>query len=161
MSHPGDLLLAPPSVVALGAIAINDHVLKARFGGVVTGKLSDVAGVFVFPLLILSVLECGRWLVRRSGWASRPGEVLGAVTVTAVGFAAVKLSPAVAGAYGATIGALRWVVGAAVAAVVGSDVSYRSIEVIVDPTDLVVLPVLVASAAVALARRRVPVPQSS
>ena len=62
MNRPGDLLLNPWALVSVAVILINDHVLKGAFGNTMTGKLSDVAGVFLLPLLLLSVLE----VLRRS-----------------------------------------------------------------------------------------------
>jgi hypothetical protein len=39
-------------VIALITLALNDHFLKAAFGNFITGKLSDVAGMVVLPLLL-------------------------------------------------------------------------------------------------------------
>ena len=64
MSHPwgrpGDLLRHPVALIALAAWLLNDHVLKSAFGNEWTGKLSDGAGLIVFPLLLLSVCT---WLI--------------------------------------------------------------------------------------------------
>lgn len=40
---PGDGLLHPLALLAIGILIVNDHALKAAWPGVVTGKLSDVA----------------------------------------------------------------------------------------------------------------------
>ncbi|MGI9603088.1 MAG: hypothetical protein ACR2QE_14470 [Acidimicrobiales bacterium] len=58
-------VLAHPLVIALVvAWALNDHVLKATFGGPVTGKVSDVAGLVVFPLLVGTLWPGARpWVV--------------------------------------------------------------------------------------------------
>lgn len=72
-------LAHPVAVVSVVVLAVNDHWAKAAYPGVVTGKVSDIAGVVVAALL-LSVL-----LGRRLG-----------LTSTAVGFAALKLVPGVA-----------------------------------------------------------------
>jgi len=66
-------------VAAVVVLAVNDHVLKGRGPGWLTGRLSDVAGVFVAAVL--------------AGVLLRPR--LGAV-VAAAGFAAVKVSPVAA-----------------------------------------------------------------
>ena len=42
----------PLSVAALVLLALNDHVLKQAWPGFVTGKLSDVAGLVVAPLVL-------------------------------------------------------------------------------------------------------------
>ncbi len=82
MNRPGDLLLNPWALVSVAVILINDHVLKGAFGNTMTGKLSDVAGVFLLPLLLLSVLEVLRrslvgraaiaWSIAVTGIASPP-----------------------------------------------------------------------------------------
>ena len=73
--------------VALFVLVLNDHVLKGSgtLPAVVTGKLSDFAGLIVAPLLLCAVLS-----VRTDRGR---GAALGFV---ALGFAAVKLSPACA-----------------------------------------------------------------
>ena len=53
LAHPG-------SVLALVLLVLNDHVLKEAWPGVVTGKLSDVAGLVVAPLLLAVVLAVVR-----------------------------------------------------------------------------------------------------
>ncbi len=84
MNRPGDLLLNPWALVSVAVILINDHVLKGgAFGNTMTGKLSDVAGVFLLPpLLLISVLEVLRrslvgraaiaWSIAVTGIASPP-----------------------------------------------------------------------------------------
>ncbi|WP_051366867.1 hypothetical protein [Hamadaea tsunoensis] len=47
----------PATLLALGLLILNDHVLKARFPGPVTGKLSDVAGLIVAPALLAAVFR--------------------------------------------------------------------------------------------------------
>jgi hypothetical protein len=45
----------PVALGALGLLLLNDHVLKARYPGAVTGKVSDVAGPVVLAALLGSV----------------------------------------------------------------------------------------------------------
>lgn len=47
----------PMTISMLALWAVNDHILKAQFGNVWTGKLSDVAGLVVFPLFLLGLYE--------------------------------------------------------------------------------------------------------
>lgn len=54
-AHALRVLAAPVPVLSLVVLVLNDHVLKQAWPGLVTGKLSDVAGLVVAPLL-LSVL---------------------------------------------------------------------------------------------------------
>lgn len=48
-------LLRPGFIIGLVVLVINDHILKTTFPGFITGKLSDVAGLFIFPLFILAL----------------------------------------------------------------------------------------------------------
>ncbi|NAS23508.1 hypothetical protein GT755_17630 [Herbidospora sp. NEAU-GS84] len=66
----------PLTVLALVVLVVNDHLLKHTWPGVVTGKLSDVAGLILLP----AVLD----LVLRRPWLS--------IAVTGVGFTLVKAS---------------------------------------------------------------------
>lgn len=54
------LLTRPAFVIAVVVLLLNDHVFKSAFGGWWTGKLSDFAGLFAFPLL-----WCAIWPRRR------------------------------------------------------------------------------------------------
>ena len=112
-------LVHPVTLVAVVLLAVNDHVFKARYPGLLTGKLSDAAGLMVAPpLLALALMP---FLPRRSA------KVLActAVTVTGAGFCAVKLSPT----------------GAAVTSAVWSNLTGPSM-ILADQTDLAVLPAL-------------------
>jgi hypothetical protein len=104
---PGDLLIRPLAVVALVVLIVNDHVLKQRWPGLLSGKLSDLAGLVFLPLLIISVYELARAATRRP-WCLGDRGVLAVAATVAIGFAATKLSPAVAGGYGDMLGWLRW-----------------------------------------------------
>ncbi len=71
-------------------MALNDHVLKYRFPGTLTGKLSDCAGMFYFPIFLaaLVVLFSGKELSR--------GLTLATIAVADFLLVAVKTLPAVA-----------------------------------------------------------------
>src|SRR5574341_981347 len=73
----------PVTVLAIGVMAVNDHVLKAVAPGLVTGKLSDVAGLVVAPPLLAGLLAVVAPPVLR-----RAGERVAAVAmaVTGLGF---------------------------------------------------------------------------
>ncbi|MFI6102013.1 hypothetical protein ACIA8G_41225 [Lentzea sp. NPDC051213] len=109
----------PLTVGATAVLLLNDHVFKQAWPGLVTGKLSDVAGLVVAPP-VLGLLS-GLFLAGRIGAAA-------AVLLTGAGFALVKLTPA----------------GAEVASAAWSVVNGPS-AVLADPTDLVALPALGAA----------------
>lgn len=109
----------PLPVVAVIVLALNDHVLKRAhvLPGWLTGKLSDVAGLFFFPVLLFALSAAllgkprGR-IVRASILA----------LATAVAFAFIKVVPAANALANRIIG-----------------------DVTLDPSDLVALPFAVAS----------------
>lgn len=107
-------VLAHPVSVALLAIwAVNDHVWKDEFGSWWTGKLSDLAGMVVFPLLIAVAIN---------RWTRRPMEL--AIAFTASFFTAINVfAPADV--------ATEWLLSLIV-----------NSRLTMDPTDLVVLPAL-------------------
>jgi hypothetical protein len=91
---PGDVILHPAVIFAVLALALNDHVAKTLWPGVITGKLSDVAGLVFFPLLLVSLCEIGLAAVHRPSIPSRH-VLVAAVTATAIAFSAMKaVSPA-------------------------------------------------------------------
>lgn len=108
-------LASPMFVGALVVLALNDHVLKRAWPSVVTGKLSDVAGLVVAPVLLGLVLVLLRV----------PRAPMVAVVATGVGFAWVKATQ-----LGADMASAAWT------QLWGPSVVLR------DPTDLLALPAL-------------------
>lgn len=55
----------PVALAAVAVLAANDHLLKGSglLPGALTGKLSDVAGLFFFPLLLSAAIRGGRLLL--------------------------------------------------------------------------------------------------
>jgi hypothetical protein len=150
---PGELMLHPAMVLAVGVLALNDHWLKTHFGtepgaGVVTGKLSDVAGLAFFPALLVSVVEVARWALRRDrgGWACGRRELAVAMAVTAAGFAAVQTVPVAAAGYEAVLAVLRWC-PAGVAAGLGGEPwpSIPQVGHVMDASDILCVPAVLAS----------------
>ncbi len=132
------LLVAPAPLLAIAALLINDHVLKGLATGDaatwLTGKLSDVAGLVYFPLLLLALLEPAFGPLRGRR------HVRVAAIVTGLGFAAVKLWPIATAAYGITWGAMQWVALASIAAAIGDDAPHLlPVACVADPTDLLAL----------------------
>lgn len=61
------LLLGAPFVLSVGLLLVNDAVLKPVLHDWLTGKLSDFAGLFVFPVLVVAV---SGWRARTVCWAT-------------------------------------------------------------------------------------------
>ena len=75
-------LLHPVAVIALIVLVANDHVWKYSHPGWLTGKLSDVAGLIVFPLVLSAALRLVSSSERLLG---------GCVAATMIVFTLVKL----------------------------------------------------------------------
>ncbi|GAA3000659.1 hypothetical protein [Streptosporangium longisporum] len=138
MEHPSGPVLAwsghPATVVATVVLPVNDHVLKALWPGLLTGKLSDVAGLLVAPpvltlalvlmsMPVLALLRAGSLLPALTRVAAPVATV-----VTGAGFTAVKVTQE----------------GAEFASRVWSTVAIPS-RMLADPTDLLALPALGAA----------------
>jgi hypothetical protein len=94
--EPARALLHPAWLGAFALLVINDHLLKATLSAPwLTGKLSDVAGLLVAPVLLAALLRVGRLR----------GVAMSAVCVGAV-FAAINLSPAAAEVWDGLMGAV-------------------------------------------------------
>ncbi len=140
---PGDALLHPVPIAAIALLVINDHVLKAAFPGALTGKLSDVAGMAFFPLLLVSAVEVIAAAARRWRGPSH-GLLVAAVVSTGLVFAFAKAVPAGNAAYETGLGLLQWPFRVAAAALASQPLPRPApVEAATDPTDLVALPALV------------------
>jgi hypothetical protein len=49
-----DYLIHPVPIAAVIVTGLNDHYFKYKFPGWITGKLSDICGVFYFPLFLIA-----------------------------------------------------------------------------------------------------------
>ncbi len=136
-AFPGDGLLHPVAWGALALLLLNDHWAKAAWPGFVTGKLSDVAGLVMFPLALQAAWE---WLTGRV--SSR--RLLGAVVlVTLVGFTLVEATAFGDAAFRWTLGALQWPLAAGRAVAGGLAVPpVREVRHVADVEDLLALPAL-------------------
>ncbi len=145
----GGALLHPAALAAVAVLLVNDHVLKRTWPGVVSGKLSDAAGMVFFPLLLL-----GLWQLLQKVLGAPPRVTLRAVVVCALVtgsvFAATKLSVGAGSAFAWALGAVQWpfrVLAATRPNVVVAPVAHT-----VDPSDLLMLPFL--AVAIAIGRPR-------
>jgi hypothetical protein len=98
---PASELLAPLPLAAVAMLATNDWVLKrSSLPGWLTGKLSDVAGIFVFPLIVTAVVDllllgCARArLLPTMDFTLRRWKLAAAIAATAIGFCVLKAWPA-------------------------------------------------------------------
>jgi hypothetical protein len=118
----------------------NDRWLKGRGPSWLTGKLSDVVGLYLFPLVLVAVAELVCRVVRRPP-IDRSRSLGVAAVATVVVFAAVKLSPHAGDVFQTTFGWIRWPLSAAESWITGDRFSARAhVELVRDPTDLVTLP---------------------
>ncbi|MGB0589767.1 MAG: hypothetical protein ACPGU1_08825 [Myxococcota bacterium] len=122
MHRPERALLHPLWLIALTLLVVNDHVLKGAglVPAALTGKLSDVVGMLVAPVLLAAILRL----------SSRRALML-AHLATGVIFAAINLSPSAARGFEAMTAwtPFPW-------------------AIVVDPTDLLALPALAVSWAI-------------
>lgn len=151
---PGDLLLGVVPLTAIAILLLNDHVLKAAWPGVLTGKLSDAAGLVFFPFLLVGIWQL---VGRRLGLPGAGGFTAAVVAIGATGavFALVKTTPLAGDVYRYGLGLIQWPLGALVAAISGGPIPALGMPValVADPSDLVTLPALAIPLAIAIVSR--------
>jgi hypothetical protein len=118
-------LLHPLAVASIVVLLVNDNILKAVYPGWLTGKLSDVAGLVCFPLLLALVVPMRL-----------------AVAATGVAFAAIKLWEPATAAGEWVMGAVRWPLDAVTTL---SLPALARVDIVRDPTDLLAMPSLAAA----------------
>lgn len=140
-------------VVAIVVLAVNDHWAKQRWPGLITGKLSDVAGLAFFPLFLQAGWELFASLLGPVAPSFRVAR--NAAILTALVFCAVKLFEPASLAYEAGLGLIQWPLDVGLAWLAGLGTPpVRTVSLTRDPTDLLALPALAVS--LVLARRRAP-----
>jgi hypothetical protein len=140
---PGGTLLHPAFLLALFVLLLNDHVLKRVCPGVLTGKLSDFAGVLLLPIFLHAVLELGSGRVLRKPLDTRSGDsmLVGCVVVSLFAFALPEVWKPAELAYRYGLGALRWPFQALFAFASGdAQHGLRPVRATADVTDLLALP---------------------
>ncbi|MFN8040964.1 MAG: hypothetical protein U0Q07_17240 [Acidimicrobiales bacterium] len=136
--------------MALAVVIVNDRVLKAAHPSVVTGKLSDLAGLVYFPLFVVATAEALRRLRGRNGWEHTWRAVALVAVFTGAVFVAIKCWPLAAAAYAPTVGALVWPAQAVGSLIGGGGLPpLAPAPLVMDPSDLVALPMLVVPVLVA------------
>jgi hypothetical protein len=132
-------LVNPVSLVAVATLLLNDHLLKYLSPSWLTGKLSDVAGLYFAPYVCLAALLT----LLSFGRARWPSEWIAVAVYGAIGiaFAMLKTSTAAADSFVAVLFALTG----------------QHLSLVVDPSDLIALVSLPASYLLwARERRRAP-----
>jgi hypothetical protein len=133
----------PVTLAAVVLLLANDWVLKPRLGhapaaGLVTGKLSDLAGLVFAPVVLSAAVGLVLHAAARLGARVDPSlsrrRLIGCVVATGAVFAAVKLDPAAARALAALISGIPGLSG-----ISGLG---RSAAIVADRTDLLCLPAL-------------------
>ncbi|WP_141734223.1 hypothetical protein [Oligoflexus tunisiensis] len=85
----------PLVLIAVLLVAFNDHYLKqSDLAGLVTGKLSDFAGLFFFPFLLIDAIS-----LIRPRWQQSEAVFLGCAGFTCLAFATLKTSATVVALY--------------------------------------------------------------
>lgn len=120
----------PAALTAAAVLAANDWLLKPRLGpGLITGKLSDLAGLIVAPVALSAAIGLALHLAARLGAAVDPSlsrrRLIACAAATGAVFAAVKIDPAAGHALAALISRLG-----------------RPAAIVADRTDLACLPAL-------------------
>jgi photosystem II stability/assembly factor-like uncharacterized protein len=125
LAHALACLVDPPTLGAIGLLLLNDHILKAAFPSWLTGKLSDLAGLYFFSFLVLAALGLLELaLPPRSRSPSRAWGI--AMALSALWFLGLKATPA----------------SNALAVAVLDALLGGSRRVVADPTDLIALAML-------------------
>jgi hypothetical protein len=149
-----DALLHPVTLAALGLLLLNDHVLKAAWPGPISGKLSDLAGLAFFPILLVSGWELA--LESKGRWRGPSAQTLAlAVVVSTVGFILIKTVPSAAEAFGWILGLAQWLLTVPIRTLAGLPVlPVVPTIVVADPTDLAALPAVMIAIWVGASRLR-------
>jgi len=141
--------LHPLVIIALLLWLVNDHLLKEVYPGWWTGKLSDIAGLAVFPLIPYAAADL--WRERRGLPPPAATTLLAWIAVTGLAMVAIKTFGPAAGAYRWGLGAVQWPLRVLRS---WSLVGLRPVHLTQDPTDLLALPALLVPWCVARAPSR-------
>jgi hypothetical protein len=135
-------LLHPVPILGILLLLLNDHVLKEAFPGLVTGKLSDFAGLAFFPLLLQAGWE---YVASKLGRYTGPDRrlLIGCAAATGLYFSGVQLLEPVTDSYRWALGALQWPFLSLGGLLAGRPpAGVHPVQVWPDPWDLVALPAL-------------------
>ncbi len=138
----GHYLTHPLALAMLGLWIVNDHVLKAAVHNGVTGKLSDVASLAFFPLLLLAAFEALSPQAASKA-STRRWALVAAVTITGAVMIVINTTHFGADAYRVGLAAAQWpLLASAGLARGGALPELHRVALTMDPTDLWTLPAL-------------------
>lgn len=147
---PGALLLHPVVLAGIACFVVNDHVLKPAHPGWLTGKLSDIAGLIFFPVLIAAVAELASPAARQHAGAI----LILAVAVTGLTYVAMLLVPIGGDGYRWSIGIVQWPFRIAAAIAASAPLpAIAPVRFAADSTDLITLPALLVPLVLAIRGR--------
>ena len=152
-ARPGELLVHPIPVLAVAVLVVNDHILKSVAPSLLTGKLSDVAGLLFFPLLLVSIVELAAVALGRTP-PDRRRQVICSIITTGLVFFLVKATVAGSSTLGWSVGVAQWLAGAGF--VRGE--APQPVAVATDAGDLIALSALVVAWFVARRHQAVTLP---
>lgn len=135
----GEGILHPVMLLAVTALVLNDHLLKRLNPGVLTGKVSDIAGLMFFPVLLQGLWELALSILGRP-WRRSDRVLLVCTVLTGAVFAFAKLSATGATLYRSLFGAIRGLPGALPALLDGQLPRLPVSTLTQDPTDVLALP---------------------
>lgn len=144
---PGDLLLHPVALIALGLVIVNDRVLKVHVPSTFTGKLSDFAGLVYFPLFVVAFVEGARWLVNRTRWELGRRSVIVVSVVSGAILVLIKTWGPAAEFYRSHLGVVLWPAYLPGDLMLGGGFpEIRRVGVVEDSSDLIALVALMVPA---------------
>ena len=147
---PGGLLLHPVVLAAIAVFIVNDHVLKPTYHSFLTGKLSDVAGLIFFPVLVAAIVEFAVPAARRHAATL----LIVAAGLTGLTFIVMLTMPAGADGYRWFFGLAQWPFRMAATLLFGAPVPVISpVSFAADRTDLIILPALLVPLGLAIRER--------
>lgn len=127
-------LLHPVTLAALTTLVLNDHVLKWTWPGWITGKLSDVAGLILVPIVLAAVLR-----------VTRRDHLVVCALIPALLFAAVKIDPRATALWCDALACGRWLVATPLELLRhGGLPSLHAVDAVTDRSDLLALPATLA-----------------
>jgi len=141
--YVGDLVAHPAALVLLVVLVVNDHWAKDAFRNTATGKISDFAGLALFPLVVIALIEAVRRLVIGRTWPLATTWLAAVCIVTGGLFALVKLWVPAGAMYRGVYAVAQWPLGIPGSLMAGRGLpGLGAIDLVQDPTDLIALPAI-------------------